>query len=374
MDLGRKNGKMGAHPLVGTLSRHVTDASCPGRGYSEEIGWTGNKAHKIATAEPPPMELYETSDADPLTESGYWVELKDHLQDAECEAKNIVRALDLEDSIGRAVVYASSKHDVGKATRDWQRGLPSTPSGSDKVWAKAPARFEVVAETEESAKAVEVTLTSAAIHNERTEPWYEEDEEHLRTYTWAVSQKVRRDVFDQIRFCSGVRGARNVQFRPGLRHEAASALALWYSYYRMENRGFPALSIYLAAAHHGKVRTTLRSWKESGEDVFGIEKSASPLTLGGETLELDFECSTDGAAGHFSEDGSAFIFEAPSWAGLVADLLGGWEAHAPQRANGAVPKGEPGHLGPFRLAYLETLVRCADAKASITPNIKREIG
>ena len=90
-------------------------------------------------------------------------------------------------------------------------------------------------------------------------------------------------------------------------------------------------------------------------------------------MPLDFACAVDGASGRFSEDGSEFTFDAPGWTGLVADLLGAWEPDAVSGVSGAVPVGEPRSLGPFALAYLETLVRCADERASKTPSVKQEI-
>ncbi len=86
-------------------------------------------------------------------------------------------------------------------------------------------------------------------------------------------------------------------------------------------------------------------------------------------MQLDFDCASDGAVGDFSEDGSTFTFHAPSWSGLVTDLLGGWEKDAPHAPSGAVRDGEPCHLGPFGLAYLEALLRAADGRASESPSL-----
>ena len=68
-----------------------------------------------------------------------------------------------------------------------------------------------------------------------------------------------------------------------------------------------------------------------------------------------------------------FTFEAPGWTGLVADLLGPWEPHLVAGVSGAVPNGEPRNLGPFKLAFLESLVRCADERASNAPSTKQEV-
>ena len=114
------------------------------------------------------------------------------------------------------------------------------------------------------------------------------------------------------------------------------------------NNDFAALSIYLSAAHHGKVRTVLASRTAAGEDVCGIRKTAALLPWN--EMPLDFSCAVDGASGRFSEDGLEFVFEAPGWTGLVADLLGGWEKDAEPGAS-VVPfqTAEPRNLGAVRV-------------------------
>ena len=191
-------------------------------------------------------------------------------------------------------------------------------------------------------------------------------------FTWHMDSKVPRAALEHIRAAPGIVRTWNVPFRPGLRHEAATALALWHSYYQGKNADFPALSIYLCAAHHGKVRTVLTSRTATGEDVCGIPKTTASLPWN--DMPLDFACAVDGASGCFSDDGQTFLFAAPGWTGLVADLLGAWEHDAVPGVSGAVADGEPRDLGPFALAYLETLVRCADERASKTPGTSKGIG
>ncbi len=83
---------------------------------------------------------------------------------------------------------------------------------------------------------------------------------------------------------------------------------------------------------------------------------------------MDFSCATDGADGEFSPDGTVFTCHSPGWTALVADVLGGWHQPSPQRTLIALrDPSEPAHLGPFALAFLETLIRCADGQASRSP-------
>jgi CRISPR-associated endonuclease/helicase Cas3 len=163
-----------------------------------------------------------------------------------------------------------------------------------------------------------------------------------------------------------------VPFRPGLRHEAASALALWHQYFR-KRAEFPALTIYLVAAHHGKVRTVLTARTKQGTDVCGVPRDACELPWNG-GLPLDFSCAADGADGEFSADGTAFLYASPGWTGLVADLLGGWQQRPEQPTLLAIRgASEPAHLGPFALAYLEALIRCVDMRASQNPSCIRDV-
>lgn len=130
-------------------------------------------------------------------------------------------------------------------------------------------------------------------------------------------------------------------YRPQFRHELASALAAIQS-------GFSDLAAYLIAAHHGKVRLSIRSMPDEVRPpevgrrfARGIWEGESipPCRLGKNEAEqkeiiLDLELMELGrsTAGH------------RSWLERCFDLRETW--------------------GPFRLAYLESLVRIADWRAS----------
>lgn len=128
--------------------------------------------------------------------------------------------------------------------------------------------------------------------------------------------------------------------RKGFRHELASALA-------MLNNGVSDLAAYLAAAHHGKVRLSIRSLphekrpSEPGRrfargiwdgDVLPATKLCKNFQMRPTVLKLTYmELGEDPVTG-------------PSWLARMLKL----------RDN----------LGPFQLAFLETLLRIADWRAS----------
>lgn len=138
------------------------------------------------------------------------------------------------------------------------------------------------------------------------------------------------------------------QFRPGVRHECASALLARKKWTEQPELGLSALAVYLVAAHHGKVRMALRSIDDLEErSAFGVR----------ETDGFDLECMEIGC---IERDGHL----EPSWGEMVLDLLGPCDPEIPSMPFREGNVTEVYGLGPFRLAWLETLLRAADWRGS----------
>ena len=132
--------------------------------------------------------------------------------------------------------------------------------------------------------------------------------------------------------------------RPHFRHELASALSWLHTHKDSETR-FVDLIAYLVAAHHGKLRMgayTLAGEHVAVRTILGIDD--------GETMNAVL-IGEDISVPEFSLDLRNFF---------VGVASGGPQAVWDDR----VLRLRDEEFGPFRLAYLETLVRLADWRAS----------
>jgi CRISPR-associated endonuclease/helicase Cas3 len=334
-------------------------------GYDTTEGWTGDKSNVLA--EVPRAGRGATLRDDAWTEVGYWSKLEDHLKDARCEAEKLCTALSTTGQTRDAVVEASGLHDLGKAHPQWQAALPGRGGVSgtpDGLLAKTPHILAVdvfktadLSNLREEVKKLRPTALQLSDHHSWRGP-------KIVRVRWIIDDKPTSTDRAVLNNFAGVCWAGEPAFRPGLRHEVASALAMWRKY-RDGGASYPALAVYLAATHHGKARTVLRSTTGEGDDVFGVRSEPNTLMIGTDQWPLDFSIAKDGAEGRW--EGNEFVLTGHGWTGLVADLLGPWR---PEESSdvGVVPDAEPRHLGPFALAYLEALVRVADWRASDNPS------
>ena len=134
--------------------------------------------------------------------------------------------------------------------------------------------------------------------------------------------------------------------RPYFRHELASALA-WLAQHDDPNTPDSKIDLiaYLVAAHHGKVRMSLRAMPNEKQPDPNDVRFARGVWEGDQLPALSF----DGDQSSEVELKLALMElgegeQGRSWAARTLELLE--------------------EYGPFRLAWLETLVRIADWRAS----------
>lgn len=269
-------------------------------GYDSFLGWTGEAKHKPEVLLPEiGGDQPEAHGDDSRGHRGAWLSLREHTRHVEEELEAILAATELDPEAAAILRTAGHWHDVGKAHAVFQEKL--------RAWGTPhPDRAEI----------------------------------------WAKSERAARPDY------ADISPAMKKRFR-AFRHELASALG-WLA--SPEGRSHPArdLVAYLIAAHHGKVRLSLRSVPnepipetDQGEPLFarGIWQGdvipglgLPELSLNGSALPpltLDLRLIRAG--------GSA---EEPSWLERMLGL-----------------RDDP-TLGPFRLAALEALLRAADMRAS----------
>jgi len=325
-------------------------------GYDERLGWTGDVHHKPTPYEPftQPQEFLD----DDLPSQTDWWSLPDHLRDTQAEAQELVSALGLSQGAeGKAIVLAAWWHDTGKAHVRWQQAVRTYTA---QLQQKAEAYMQQPLSAQEMAFVQDFMSRASQLPLDLS-PWAKLPDMRRALLGADLPDKAKRDI----------RKALDVPFRPNMRHEAASALAAWREW-QQGIEGWTALAVYLVACHHGKVRTVLRS-TDTGKDVFGVhEGDALPALREWLAAEqpLDLRPKMIGATGTW--EAGSFTVLTPSWIGMIAELLGPELPDDPD-AMSVVSESEPRRLGPFRLAFLEALIRAADVKASRCPGKGKQV-
>jgi CRISPR-associated endonuclease/helicase Cas3 len=325
-------------------------------GYSADLGWTGDPRDNqidpvLATGRPP-----ERLAGDSASRGPHWVSLADHTDDVTAETEHLVTELELADELGAAALPVAARwHDAGKASPRWERAVGVYLDALREKVGNCPLRADALIGRLLDGFATQLDLPSGG-------PWAK--------FPDVREMAGREELSSQL--WSDLQRSLHVRFRPGFRHEAVSALAAWQEWQRGSDTPLTGLAVYLIASHHGKVRTVLRATGRR-DAAFGVEEGEQfpgwgELTPG--PVALPTGARRFGAEGEWSADGKTFVprwSRCTSWSALVASLLGGG---GPDSATGSpgpgTDRGLTG-LGPFRLAYLETVLRAADARASARP-------
>jgi len=325
-------------------------------GYSAELGWTGdpqdNQVALVKSSEPRKRQP-DALEFDPTSFADSWLPLADHLADVQAATEQLVSALGLTDSPeGNALSTAARWHDWGKALPRYQ---------------EAVARYvqRVITRCDTILNGSQFAGLHAAVTNLRQAfvPPGNPD------CFWAKWPNIR-NAAGVPSLCDSnlpeVTELLKTQFRPGLRHEAASAIAAWQAWCAGDDE-LTALAVYLIASHHGKVRTALRRMYKNDE-VFGLrEGDVLPAVTGffSSTAALAFDAKHLGARGEWLGEDD-FSLSGHSWSTMLTALLGPIFPDDPCPSD-AIMDSEPQRLGPFKLAYLEALLRVADGRASQQP-------
>lgn len=296
---------------VPAQARHVRPGlqlliACASGGYSAELGWGVTLSQPVDELSRPTGDAADATGADPESFARVWQTIAEHTDQVVAELSAILDRLPVRDEERRALLEAARHHDWGKAHPVFQQTM--LKSG------EPPRRNQ-------------------------------QDGSSPIDTLWAKSG-----------------GATRVRhWPPHFRHELASALAYLETHL---DQGMAAdLVAYLIAAHHGKVRVAIRSapaefegvvpGRAAGAEVAVAADSARSI-LGvaeGETLPA-VDLGGGGVAPPVSLSlGPVEVGRTERWGRSWTDrVLGLLDADT--------------GLGPMRLAFLETLLRAADMRAS----------
>jgi CRISPR-associated endonuclease/helicase Cas3 len=268
-------------------------------GYDAALGWSGKKTDKPSALVDASPEGSENSqmDGNKSTDIGNWVALHTHLEHVGDAVRQLSAELELDSDTAQLLERAAHWHDVGKAHEVFQRMLVEPAEDADDL-DDPPGEG----------------------------PWAKSN--HRRR--WNSSDR-----------------------RPHFRHELASALAFLQTYdgqqytdQQYTDQQYTDLIAYLIAAHHGKVRLSIRSLPGEKEPT---RADADGLFARGVWHHDDLppvDVPGEGVIDKTLLDLRLMRLGRGSWLERTLAL-----------------RDHP-ELGPFRLAWLESLLRLADHRAS----------
>ncbi|MEX1028246.1 MAG: CRISPR-associated helicase Cas3' [Candidatus Paceibacterota bacterium] len=324
-------------------------------GYDARLGWTGDAKHQPQPVSPKSRASFEANQDDEIEGAGYPVNLTQHLRDLVGAVEHLREAITTADEQvpWDVLVTAARWHDVGKAHPAFQTAMRDFSSvtdadpGGQQLWAKSGERgmpryrMATNAETDNWVSDAFDNPNSVRQTKERSSVAGES-----RVDTLLANEHVNITASPQAPESREIVLPRS-QSRRGFRHELVSALAWLQENRHSDETTTENLVAYLIASHHGKVRLSIRSMPNEPRPTDSDVKFARGVWEGDEVPAVDL-----------GNGQSSSEFK------IVLDLM----------RLGESPRQGPSWLarmlalrdeyGPFRLAYLETLLRVSDWRAS----------
>lgn len=174
--------------------------------------------------------------------------------------------------------------------------------------------------------------------------WHDRGKAH-----WVFRHALPDGIPDPFEIYAKGKGGWKKYLRPHFRHELASALAVLQETDGQIPEQYRDLIAYLVAAHHGKVRLSIRSLPGENKPNDPAVRFARGVWDGDPLPETDLGDGVVAPAVTLSLE--------PMELGLSADGQPSWGERM------LALRDDP-NLGPFRLAYLESLLRAADMRVS----------
>lgn len=280
-------------------------------GYHPDLGWIG-KIAKHPTEHVPVIQCtttapsHEGMDDEPETYISRPITLLQHLADVTEETRKLLQPLCLPEDWKQSLLKAAQWHDVGKAHEVFQQAI--TPDTTAQTQSGSPGQPE-------ASRANDLVLSQPI---PLTQP-----------VLWAKSNKKQGR-------------ARRKYFR----HELASALA-WMQH-TPDTFAHKDLVAYLIVSHHGKVRMSIRALPQE-KPPKGPDRLFARGVWDGDPLPV-IQLPDGSGVGPFQLDLSIMQMGTGSWLERMLRLR------------------DDTTLGPFRLGYLETLLRVGDWRASAQEN------